>query len=125
MREWLMAELGAAAFAQLMQSYGGGVLQVPAAKRGKAYDAIATAIGDAAAAKLVDIAMGDRLYIAANTLHERWIRRAEFLRLRHAGKSVAEIQRSYFTPPKRISERTIRKELGEVETSEQGALWQG
>lgn len=122
MREWLLNELGAVAFTKLMQAYGGGVLHVPMAKRGKAFAALGDVIGEVAAAKLVDIAMGDRLYIAFNTLHERWLRRAAFLRLRCEGKSIAEIQRTYTTPPRHLSERTIRKELSELSTANTAQL---
>lgn len=121
MMHWLIQELGEAAYLRLALVYGGTTLAVPDQPAGIKFGAMSVSIGKDAAIKLVQIAGGDRLYIARNAREER-IQRNAGLRQQMTTHSVAEVARN-FTYTAKLSERTLRKIKHAQDEDKQVNLW--
>lgn len=113
MKAWLLESLGAEAFMKLSQAFGGNTLSIPNKPEGAQFNHLAVTIGAEAAKKLVKIAAGDRLYISHGALNHRAERRLALQAMRAEGMSVSQIQKVWREPPRRLSDRQIRKYLSE------------
>lgn len=106
MSNLLEQTLGQEPFAQLVAHAGGTDYEVPERLDCPRGQELAEWIGDTAAAKLIDYAGGDTVYVKAchnDALRARYV---DILRLRRKGLTPAQIARSY-TFQARYTERQI------------------
>lgn len=105
----LLAEyIGDAATVRLSATFGGTELKIPVRSAGRTWSKLLGAIGQEAAAALVESFAGETLYIPRNAADEMRQRRAEILAALEAGETPADIARR-MTFTIRYSERWVRK----------------